>query len=1102
MVGDEKLLRIREMLPCLRIALLTSLIAATSGLAAEQPVDFNRDVRPILSENCFQCHGFDENARQADLRLDMAESALADRDGVPAIVPGKPEESELWRRISSSDETEVMPPPDSHRSLTAAQKDILKRWIEQGAVFARHWSFIPPVKASLPKVGDESWPRNEIDRFVLARLETAELQPSPEADRRTLARRLSLDLTGLPPSADEVETFVSDQSPNAYEALVERLLASPHFGERMALDWLDAARYADTNGYSIDGGRHMWLWRDWVIDAFNRNLPYDQFLRDQLAGDLLPDRTESQLIATGFQRNNMNTHEGGTIPAENLTNYNVDRMKTLGEAVLGLTLGCAQCHDHKFDPITQRDYYQLFAYFNTLSDVGLDGNSGINSRPVFEAKTVLQTGEESALRRKIKKLKARLANPDPAAVEKWESQQRELLAARGEDLKLHAVELLNVSTPNLGKGFEIDPPRFVHVTFPGDMLAYDVSLRLPTLDQPITGVRVVFHPDAATLGGGLGYGTLSDAPVSPPSRGGQTTERDDGSAALPAASTQGTFVLTSFSASADPVPGDQVNLHRLRDVRQVTASSWLETYRPENVLDTRNHNGWSPDPAQPGVAHLTVTFDRPVNSRDTEFMTVQLNFGHGRKLVAARFEIFAMTGADDGSTLSTDIVDIIQNTPAAGSPASSSHRTSEQQEKLREYFSAHSEATKRSRIALANLEERLAVVTQKFPTMVMDIADEPRETFILRRGDYSQPTEQVTPAAPAVLPSPPDGAPPNRLGLAQWVTMRDHPLTARVAVNRVWQMLFGAGLVRTPADFGAQGEYPTHPELLDWLAVDFMEHGWDMKRLVRQIVTSATYRQSSHVGESAAADSQPSHVAASLRDADPSFGETRLREDPSNRLLARGPQFRLPAEFIRDSALKISGLLVDRLGGPSVNPYTPGDLWREISHYGSTPATAQTFVQDHGEKLYRRSLYTYWKRTVPPPNMVAFDAPNRETCVVARPSTTTPLQALVVLNDVQFVEASRAFAERIVSYSQADSDRLRWAFAECVSRPPSPAEFTILVDALERERIRYAENESAAREYLANGESPRNESIPIAEHAAWSQIAALLLNLSETITRN
>ncbi len=1060
------------------LILLTLAAAPAFAATDEKRLDFNRDIRPILSENCFQCHGFDEKARQADLRLDVVESAYADRDGVPPIVPGKPDESDVWRRISSDDEAEMMPPPDSHRVLSAEEKETLKRWIEQGAPYARHWSFIPPVKAPLPEVSNKAWPRNEIDNFVLARLDAEQLQPSAAADARALIRRLSLDLTGLPPFAEEVESFVADESLDAYEKLVDRLLASRHFGERMALIWLDAARYADTNGYSIDGGRHMWLWRDWVIDAFNRNLPYDQFLRDQLAGDLLPNHTEAQLIATGFQRNNMNTHEGGTIPEENLTNYNVDRVKTLGEAVLGLTLGCAQCHDHKFDPLTQRDYYQHFAAYSTLSDVGLDGDRGINSRPVYEAKTVLQTGEEPGLKRQIDALRKQLDNPDAAAVARWEADERLRLSERGRDLALHPVELLKVSTPNVGKGFDIDLPRFVHISEGAPIVAYDVSLRLPKLDKSVTGLRIVFHPDAATPGHGRGFGTLPAPPTA------RSLQRPGPPAPVPPQS-KGTFVLTAFAASAESVPGDQVNLNLLRDVALVTADSWLPNYRPENVLDTRNENGWSPNATTDGPTHITVTFDQPIDSANAPYVTAQLNFGHGNSLVAARFEILAVTGADDGSPLPADIIAIVQK-PIP-------ERTNGEQNKLRAYYSGHADDTKRARIALANLEERLNVLTQKFPTMVMNIDEKPRETHILNRGDYSQPTEKVTAATPTVLPPPPAGAPPNRLGLAQWVTMQGHPLTARVAVNRVWQTLFGAGLVPTVADFGAQGEYPSHPELLDWLAVDFQEHGWDTKRLIKQIVTSSTYRQSSDTSERARALA-PSRTVVPPR--------SLVAHDPQNRLLARGPRFRLPAEFIRDSALKVSGLLVDRLGGPSVNPYTPGNLWREISHYGSTPATAQTFEQDHGEKLYRRSLYTYWKRTVPPPNMVAFDAPNRETCTVARPTTTTPLQALVLLNDVQFVEASRAFAERILEQSVDETDRLRWAFEECVSRPPTDDELAVLTSTLFRERTRYTANEAAAEIYLANGESTRNEKFPAPEHAAWSQVAALLLNLSETVTRN
>jgi hypothetical protein len=1040
----------------LRAALvIVGLGAATTAARAAPTVDYNRDVRPLLSENCYACHGFDEEARQADLRLDDAASATADRDGVPAIVPGDAAASEVWKRISSDDESLVMPPADSHKSLTDEQQQLIKCWIDEGAQFSTHWSFIPPQQAPLPETSDPAWPRNEIDRFVQARLDAEQLTPAPEADRRTLIRRLYFDLTGLPPSAEEVEAFVADQADGAYERLVDRLLASPHYGERLALPWLDAARYADTNGFSIDGGRHMWLWRDWVIDAFNRNLPYDQFLRDQIAGDLRPDRTDAQLIASGFQRNNMVTHEGGTIPEENLANYNADRVRTLGESVLGLTLGCAQCHDHKFDPVTQRDYYRMFAYFNTLSDAGLDGNAGVNPQPFVDLKTVLPSDEEPALRQRIAEVEDELRHLAAGALAEWEDQQREQLARRGRDFAAHQARLLKVSTPNAGGGFDVDAERMVVISRPQDLVAYDVSMELPNVGKPVTGLRIIFHPDDDAPGGPWGFAALPPLP--------------DERVAAGADPNRGTFVLSSFSASCESVPGDQVNLHELRDVRRVTANSWRSDFRPEQALTTPA-DGWSPQLNLHGPAQFTVTFAEPIDAAATPFLTAQLNFGYRGSRVAKRFEFFAVTGEDDDSNLPPGIAKIIQ-TPAE-------QRTPAELARIGAYYSRHSAAMAPRRVELANLQERLRVITEPFPTMVMNESPQPRVTHILHRGNYASPGEAVDAGTPASLPAPPAGAPANRLGLAQWTTMASNPLPARVAVNRVWQMLFGAGIVRTTADFGMQGAWPTHPELLDWLAVDFVEHGWDVKRLVRQIVTSATYRQSS--------------VAA----------DEALARDPDNELLARGPRFRLPAEFIRDAALSASGLMVSRLGGPSVNPYTPGDLWREISHYGSSPATAQTFVQDHGEKLYRRSIYTYWKRTAPPPNMAAFDAPNRETCVVNRATTTTPLQALVLLNDVQFVEAARALAERIARHDGDDAERLRWAFEECLSRPPSDAELSVLTAALSRERDRYAKDESAAREYLAVGESPRDPNLPPAEHAAWAQVATLIMNLSENVTRN
>ena len=653
-------------------------------------------------------------------------------------------------------------------------------------------------------------------------------------------------------------------------------------------------------------------------------------------------------------------------------------------------------------------------------------------------------------------MKQALTQPDQAVLKSWEQREQGQLTARGKGLKLHPVKVLKISTPNIGAGFDIDGVNKVNLNRPGGMVAFDISTQLPDIAEPVTGLRVVVHPDPKLPGGGWGSG-----PGGKHAKGKKVTED---------VQQKGTFMLTSISITADTIAGDQINLHKLQSIARTTANSWDVKNPPAGCLDPRNDSGWSPDPATNGAVRLTATFAEPLNSRQTPFLTTQLNFGHGDNLVPQHIELFAITGRDDDSDLPPGIIRIFA-TPLA-------QRSAEQKAELWTYCAAHAEELQRTRIDLANLEERLATLTQSYPTMVMNISAKPRDTFILNRGDYAQPTEKVTAGTIAALPPMPEGASADRLGLAKWITMKSNPLTARVAVNRFWKMIFGTGIVGTPADFGAQGEWPSHPDLLDWLAVEFMESGWDVKHLIKLIVTSETYRQSSA--------------------ATPEM----LDRDPQNRLLARGPRFRLPAELLRDAALKTSGLLVDRVGGPSVNPYTPGDLWREVSHYGSTPATAQTFVQDHGEKLYRRSLYTYWKRTAAPPNMTAFDAPNREVCTIARGNTTTPLQALVTLNDPQFVEAARAFAERIQHQAGDDAAKLRWAFAESTSREPKPAELKVLQSALARERMRYTTHATAALVTLGIGESPRDQKLPPAEHAAWMQVATLILNLSESVTRN
>ncbi|MFM8620142.1 MAG: PSD1 and planctomycete cytochrome C domain-containing protein [Opitutaceae bacterium] len=1060
--------------PVLRAAFL----AFAAASAAAKPVDYNRDVRPILAENCFSCHGFDEKARKAKLRLDLAETAHAARENGTPFKPGDAAGREAWQRITSPHADAVMPPPESHLSLTAAQRATIRAWIEQGASYSKHWSFIPPVASPPPVPADGNpAPANPIDAFVRARLAAEGMKPSPEADRRTLIRRLSLDLTGLPPKPADVDAFTADRDPRAIENLVTRLLASPHFGERLALDWLDAARYADTNGFSIDGGRHHWLWRDWVIQAFNDNLPYDRFLLEQLAGDLLPNRTDGQLIASGFQRNNMTTHEGGTIPEENLLNYNADRVKTFGETVLGLTLACAQCHDHKYDPISARDYYQVFAYFNTLGDRGLDGNAGVNAGPAVMARTVLRTDEPAGLAARIAELQTHLATLEKGVLSRWITGERALLATRGRDLAVHPVEVLKASTPNRAL-IDIEQARRVRVREGGELAAIDISTRLPALAAPITGVRVVVHPVPELPGGGWGRGPVNRAAAAAATKAKRAATKVKTAPATKAAPApvadgmpaKGTFRLTALSVSADAVAGDQIDLNRLRHLERVTASSWEPENPPAGCLDPRNDSGWSPDLAAEGPVHLTATFAEPLRAGATPFLNVQLNFGAGRQLMPELVEVFVITGIDDGTDLPAAAV--------AALGASDARRDQATTELLWKICAQRSPDLRRERVELANLQDRLATLTEPQSTMVMAIAEKPRDTFILNRGDYAQPTEKVGPGTPAALPPPPAGATADRLGLAQWVVMRENPLTARVAVNRFWKLLFGTGLVATPMDFGAQGEWPSHPELLDWLAADFVAHGWDVKRLVALITTSATYRQSS------AADAGA------------------LERDPANRLLARGPRFRLAAELIRDQALAVSGLLVPRIGGPSVNPYSPFDLWREVSHYGSTPATAQVFVQDHGEKLHRRSMYTYWKRTAPPASMVAFDAPNREVCTVARGNTNTPLQALVLLNDVQFIEAARVLAERLLAAAPDDDARVRHAFLATLSRPPAAAEAAVISRALARERARYTRDEAAARALLAAGESPRDERIPVPEHAAWTQVASLVLNLSETVMRN
>ncbi|MEO2019661.1 MAG: PSD1 and planctomycete cytochrome C domain-containing protein [Fuerstiella sp.] len=1035
-----------------------SVPAVTS--ASTRKIKFNRDIRPILSETCFHCHGPDEHGRRADLRFDTIEGATADLGGYQPITPGDLANSEAWNRISSDDPDLLMPPPESHLVLTEEQKTLLRRWIEEGAEYEGHWAFASPATPELPTVDftDEKtqakWVRNAIDSLVAQRLVEAGMTPSIEADARTLIRRLSLDLSGLPPTIDQTAAFISDyelRGEAAYHDTVARLLKSPHFGERMALPWLDQARYADTNGYSIDGGRDMWLWRDWVIQAYNDNKPFDQFVTEQLAGDLLSDATDAQRIATGFNRNHMITHEGGTIPAENLTNYAADRVKTTAEVFLGLTMGCAQCHDHKYDPISQKEYYQFFAFFNELGDQGLAGNGGKNAAPAMSAVTVLQTEELSGLDTELQQLRDRLSQSTDG-FDAWLAAQRAEEDSLGDGFRFISAQMLDVSSPNRPGPFQFEPDGTVTLSRPaGGLNGFSHSLRVSSDERSeqelVSGLRIEFLPKA------------SDKEAKP-----ALTRFADG---VPKVAT----VLVSGTAQ----PADQVDYHQQVSFAKVTASSQADGHPATSLSDERNLQWWQPSRGDV-TQHLTLTFSQPLDPQETPYLSVLVFFGQSKSL-PFEWRIRPFAGQDTDSRWGAAVASAILRP------------TVDWDDQTREQVLAAFRRTAVSleplRVRINNLEERRTVLTTKHSTLVMNTAAKPRETFVLNRGQYDDPTERVSAQTPGVLPvifnntSETEAAELNRLDLANWLVAPGHPLTSRVAVNRIWKIFFGTGIVATSADFGSQGEYPSHPELLDYLATHFVQSGWDQKRLIREIVSSATYRQQS--------------IATA----------NQIELDPRNRLLARGPRFRLPAELIRDQTLAVSGLLVRRIGGPSMHPYQPPGLWKEISHFGSTPATKQVFVQDHGEKLYRRSLYTIVKRTSPHPAMAAFDAPNREMCTVDRGVTNTPIQALVTLNDPQFAEAARVFAAWLLTDEAAtdDQSRIKRAFEKVVCRIPSDRELNAVASLLQSERKRYRSHPQAAAEAVSVGEWPQSEDIDAVEQAAWTQVAALLLNLSETLTR-
>jgi hypothetical protein len=1029
-------------------------------------VRFNRDIRPVLSDKCFHCHGPDAATREADLRLDDPASALAERDGYRVIVPGDLEASELYRRITSTDEYERMPPVDSGRTLTAAQRALLKQWIEQGAEYQPHWSFVTPARPPLPEVAKTEWPRSAIDYFVLARLEREGLAPSPEAERHTLIRRVTLDLTGLPPTPEEVQAFLADPSPDAYEALVDRLLASPRYGEHMAVNWLDAARYADTHGYLFDTARSMWRWRDWVIGAFNRNLPFDQFTVEQLAGDLLENPTLDQLIATGFNRNHIINNEAGATPEEYFVENILDRINTTATVWMGLTMACAQCHDHKYDPVSQREYYELYAFFNNVPEVGLDGFNA-NAKPLMPAPTADQQHRLDALQHKLTAAEEAFAPQasrlGPAQAE-WEQEFARPVEPVSEGLVAYvpldqkdkdAVEsegtasaIFKEGTPVhepglFGEAISLDGQRFVELENIGD---FDISdpftLSAWIYPTSIEGRRSVFSR------------------MEPPevSFRGYTLQMIEGMAAL--------ILVHEFP----------------ENILQAQAKSPVEPHQWHHVLATYDGSG--------KVAGVRLYVDGVLQETDITIDKLSKSFRTEKPLLVGNgYPVAKFRGRIDevrvfNRALSADEVSRLPGLSIHTLLAvKADSRTEEQQERIRNYFLDHAapaEVREPYRL-MVELREAKKELDRNLPTvMVMQEQEKPRETHVLIRGAYNRPGETVTADTPAFLPPMDEALPRNRLGLARWLIDPAHPLTARVTVNRFWQMHFGAGLVETAENFGLQGDWPSHPDLLDWLAAEFVTSGWNVKRLHRLIVTSATYRQSSQVTR-------------------------RLREvDPENRLLARGPRHRLPAETIRDQALFVSGLLVERQGGPSVKPYQPAGLWKEVAFDTTGKAlTAQIYEQDEGAALYRRSMYIFWKRNAPPPTMLIFDGPDRERCVVRRDRTNTPLQALVLMNDPTYVEASRKLAERMMTEAgPTAAARIARGFQLVLGRSPSQAELAPLEALWDEQVARFADDAGAAKTLLEVGASPRNETLPLEQLAAFTVIANILLNLDETITNN
>ncbi len=1034
--------------------------------SSAKPIDFDRQIRPILSDNCFACHGPDEKRRMAGLRLDIKDGgAYATKNGYSIIVPGDAANSRLFERLSTAIVAARMPPPNATTSPNKEAVELIRRWIEEGAKWEGHWAYVAPQAVAPPTIGGQAWVRNDIDRFILKRLRQEKLQPSAEADRATLLRRLTLDLTGLPPTPAELDAFLADGSPGAYERKVDALLASPRYGERMTMPWLDLARFADTHGYHIDSARDVSRWRDWVIRSFNENKPYDQFTIEQLAGDLLPNATEEQKIATGFNRNHMVNYEGGAIPEEYQNEYVIDRLEATSTTWMGTTMGCARCHDHKYDPITQKDFYKFYAFFNTVSEKGLDGRRG-NAAPLLSLPSEEQSKRLAGITSELDSRKKALPEKELEALqERWEFSamyrppaEDRLLAHFDFDGTLPGRTRVLKGKPTfesgvIGKALELDGDTHIDFGNVGDFQRSDAfSIALWVRQGEVPALDILQKTDTS------------------PTRRGYQLSFDEG---VTIGSLQRGAKLSFRMIGV--WPDNAIEIQTKRRLMTKGESEGRPWYQVTVLSDGSGKASGVQLYINGRLEPVDILKDRLAGSIRTSgsLRTGSKEQGHPFR---GRLDDLRLYGR---LLSAVEIEDLAIRQPARAILAVPvADRTKEQKVALRNFFLTYevSEPYRANYTALQSLKAEKERLLAAIPTtMVMAEMETPRETAVLGRGDYRNRGTIVTADTPSMLPPLPKDAPRNRLTLARWLVDPANPLTARVAVNRYWQMYFGTGLVKTVEDFGSQGEAPSHPELLDWLATEFVRGGWDIKAMQKLIVMSATYRQSSKITPNL------------------------LEKDPANRLLARGPRFRLPAESIRDNALFIGGLLKERIGGPSVFPYQPKGLWEDVA-YGDF-FSAQTYSPSHGDDLYRRSMYTFWKRTSGPPSLLTFDAPDREKCSAQRTPTNTPLQALVLLNDDTYLEAARFVAERMLKET-GPAERIQWAFRFATAREADTRELQILRDLAERQLAVYRRDRGAALQLLQVGEKPYNRQLDASELAAWTIVASTILNLDETITKD